>query len=92
MDARFLALACRICAEFGASVVKTYYCDHFEKITNGCPVPVVIAGGPKTDSELEVFQLLRASARGDRREPGAQYLAEPLPEDGAGLQALIHET
>ena len=58
MDARFLALACRICAEFGASVVKTYYCDNFEKVTGGCPVPVVIAGGPKTDSELEVFQFV----------------------------------
>jgi 3-hydroxy-5-phosphonooxypentane-2,4-dione thiolase len=58
MEARYLALACRICAEFGASVVKTYYCENFEKVTSGCPVPVVIAGGPKTDSELEVFQFV----------------------------------
>jgi putative autoinducer-2 (AI-2) aldolase len=58
MESRYLALACRICAEFGASVVKTYYCENFEKVTGGCPVPVVIAGGPKTDSELEVFQFV----------------------------------
>jgi putative autoinducer-2 (AI-2) aldolase len=57
-EARFLALACRICAEAGASVVKTYYCDDFEKVTYGCPVPVVIAGGPKTDSELQVFEFV----------------------------------
>lgn len=55
-DARYLALACRIAAELGARVVKTYYCEEgFEKVVRGCPVPVVIAGGPKVESELEVF-------------------------------------
>jgi putative autoinducer-2 (AI-2) aldolase len=40
-------------------VVKTYYCeDGFEKVVRGCPVPVVMAGGPKTESELEVFQFV----------------------------------
>ena len=48
-DARYLGLACRIAAELGAQVVKTYYCDDFEKIVNGCPVPVVIAGGKKIE-------------------------------------------
>jgi len=46
-DSRYLALACRIAAETGASFVKTYYCDDFEKVTGTCPVPVVIAGGKK---------------------------------------------
>jgi putative autoinducer-2 (AI-2) aldolase len=55
-DARYLALASRIAAELGARVVKTYYCDEgFEKVVRGCPVPIVIAGGPKVDSEVEVF-------------------------------------
>lgn len=55
-DARYLALASRIAAELGARVVKTYYCEEgFEKVVHGCPVPIVIAGGPKVDSELEVF-------------------------------------
>lgn len=55
-DARYLALASRIAAELGARVVKTYYCEEgFEKVVDGCPVPIVIAGGPKVDSELEVF-------------------------------------
>ncbi len=58
LEARYLALACRICAEMGAAVVKTYYCDDFEKVTGGCPAPVVIAGGPKTDSELEVLEFV----------------------------------
>ena len=58
LEARYLALACRICADMGAAVVKTYYCENFEAVTGGCPVPVVIAGGPKTDSELEVLQFV----------------------------------
>ncbi len=55
-DARYLALCCRIAAEFGARFVKTYYCEGFEKVVEGCPVPVLIAGGPKMDTELDALQ------------------------------------
>jgi len=48
-DARYLGLACRIAAELGAQIVKTYYCEDFEKVVGGCPVPVVIAGGKKIE-------------------------------------------
>lgn len=57
-DARYLALACRIAAELGARVVKTYWCPGFGKVVRGCPVPVVMAGGPQVDTELEVFQFV----------------------------------
>jgi putative autoinducer-2 (AI-2) aldolase len=54
-DARYLRLACRICAELGAHVVKTYYvAEAFETITASCPVPVVMAGGKKI-SEFEAL-------------------------------------
>lgn len=56
-DTKFLSLACRIGAEMGASVVKTYYCENFEQVVNGCPVPIVIAGGPKLETEMDVFEL-----------------------------------
>ena len=57
--ARFLSLSCRIAAELGAKVVKTYYCsEDFDKVTGGCPVPVVMAGGPKCETELEVFEFV----------------------------------
>jgi 3-hydroxy-5-phosphonooxypentane-2,4-dione thiolase len=46
-DARYLGLACRIAAEIGAHFVKTYYCEDFHKIVEGCPVPIVMAGGKK---------------------------------------------
>lgn len=57
-DARYLALCCRICAELGARVVKTYWCQDFQKVVQGCPVPVVIAGGPKCATEKEVFEFV----------------------------------
>ena len=58
-DARYLGLACRIAAELGARVVKTYWCEKdFDKVVKGCPVPVVIAGGPKCKTELEVFKFV----------------------------------
>ncbi len=55
-DARYLGLACRIAAELGAHIVKTYYCDEFEKVVQSCPVPVVIAGGKKI-SEKEALEI-----------------------------------
>lgn len=67
-DARYLGLACRIAAEFGAHLVKTYYCENFEKVVNACPVPVIIAGGPKLATELDALKLtydaIRAGAAG----------------------------
>ena len=56
-DARYLGLACRIAAEFGAHVVKTYYCENFEKVVEGCPVPVIIAGGKKLSKEVDALEL-----------------------------------
>jgi 3-hydroxy-5-phosphonooxypentane-2,4-dione thiolase len=58
-DARYLGLATRIIAELGAQVVKTYYCEPgFEKVTAGCPVPIVMAGGKKLP-ELEALTMAR---------------------------------
>ena len=57
-DARYLALSCRIAAELGARVVKTYWCENFDKVVKGCPVPVVIAGGPKCETALEVLEFV----------------------------------
>lgn len=58
-EARYLALCCRIAAELGAKVVKTYWCDKdFDKVVKGCPVPVVMAGGPKCKTEKEVFEFV----------------------------------
>ncbi len=56
---RYLGLCCRIAAELGAKVVKTYWCDDgFDKVVAGCPVPVVMAGGPKVETDKEVLEFV----------------------------------
>lgn len=66
-DARYLSLSCRIAAEFGAHMVKTYYCDDFQKVVASCPVPIIVAGGPKIPERdaLELtYNSIRAGAAG----------------------------
>jgi putative autoinducer-2 (AI-2) aldolase len=56
-DARYLGLCCRIASEIGAQMVKTYYCEDFGKVVGSCPVPLVIAGGPKLNTPLDALKL-----------------------------------
>ncbi len=67
-DSRYLGLASRICAENGATFVKTYYCETgFEQVVAACPVPIVIAGGKKLpeDEALEfAYQAIQQGAAG----------------------------
>lgn len=93
-EARYLAMACRICAEAGASVVKTYYSDNFEKIAQGCPVPVVIAGGPKTDNDREVLEFVYQGMQGGAIgvNLGRNIWQNDRPRAMArALQSIIHE-
>lgn len=62
-DARYLSLACRIAAEQGAHIVKTYYCDSFEKVVQSCPVPIIVAGGKKIP-ERDALQLTYNAIKG----------------------------
>jgi putative autoinducer-2 (AI-2) aldolase len=93
-DARYLALACRIAAELGASFVKTYYCDGFEKVVNSCPVPVVIAGGKKLETEMDVFKLthdaIKAGAVGVDMGRNIWQSDHPVPMIKA-IRAIVHE-
>jgi putative autoinducer-2 (AI-2) aldolase len=60
-DAKYMRLAARICAELGATYVKTYYVpEDFETVTASCPVPIVIAGGKKLPEE-EALLLARSA-------------------------------
>lgn len=60
-DARYLALACRVSAELGAHLVKTYYCEGFSKVVEACPVPIVVAGGPKLATIEDALTLAQAA-------------------------------
>ncbi len=93
-DVRFLSLSCRIAAELGASFVKTYYCDEFEKVVEGCPVPVVIAGGPKLETELDALKLARSAleegAAGVDMGRNIWQSEFPVPMIKA-VRAVVHE-
>lgn len=60
-DVKFVKHAARIGAELGADIVKTNYTgtiETFREVVEGCPVPVVIAGGPQMDTETQLLQMV----------------------------------
>lgn len=93
-DAQYLRLACRICAELGAHVVKTYYvAEGFETVTASCPVPVVMAGGkkvPELDALTMAYRAVGEGAGGV--DMGRNIFQSDAP--GAMIQAVgkvVHE-
>jgi putative autoinducer-2 (AI-2) aldolase len=93
-DARYLSTSCRIAAELGAHIVKTYYCDDFHKVTESCPVPVVIAGGPKLKNELDVLEMahnaLSCGARGVDMGRNIWQSHRPIAMITA-IRSIVHE-
>jgi len=70
-DVNNIKHAARVAAELGADIVKVVYTgsvESFKEVVDGCPVPVVIAGGPKMDSDEDIFKMvegaLKAGAKG----------------------------
>lgn len=64
LDANILAHVARVGAELGADLVKCPYSgdpESFKKVVEGCPVPVVIAGGPKCETDREVLEMVRGA-------------------------------
>lgn len=61
---KFFLLATRMLAEFGCQIVKSYYCDDFEKVTAACPVPLVMAGGKKLPEDEALEMVYRAMDEG----------------------------
>lgn len=67
-DAKYMRLATRMCAELGATYVKTYYVEKdFDTVTASCPVPIVIAGGkkqPEPDALAMAYNAIQQGASG----------------------------
>jgi len=65
-DWKYLSLACRICVEIGAHIVKTYYCEEgFNDVVQACgSVPVVIAGGKKIEERAALEMAHQAIKEG----------------------------
>ncbi|MHC1610093.1 MAG: 2-amino-3,7-dideoxy-D-threo-hept-6-ulosonate synthase [Candidatus Methanospirareceae archaeon] len=60
-DPEVVMHAARVGAELGADVIKTNYTgdpDSFKEVIRGCPVPVIIAGGPKANTDAEVVKMV----------------------------------
>jgi len=56
--------AARIAAELGADIAKVTYtgsADSFRKVIEGCPIPVLIAGGERAESDRKVFENVRGA-------------------------------
>jgi DhnA family fructose-bisphosphate aldolase class Ia len=65
-SAEAMASAARLAFEHGADVVKSYYTgsqDGFRRVTDNCPVPVLIAGGPKMETVEETLQVVHDATR-----------------------------
>jgi fructose-bisphosphate aldolase/2-amino-3,7-dideoxy-D-threo-hept-6-ulosonate synthase len=61
-DPEVVKLSARVGAELGADIIKTNYTgdpDTFKEVVDGCPVPVVIAGGPKVETEEDLFRMVK---------------------------------
>ena len=93
-DARYLAMASRVCAENGAHVVKTYFCEEgFEKVTATCPVPIVIAGGkklPELDALTMAYQAIDQGASGVDMGRNVFQADNPAAMIQA-VRAIVHE-
>jgi 3-hydroxy-5-phosphonooxypentane-2,4-dione thiolase len=93
-DARYLGLASRICAENGATFVKTYFCETgFEQVVAACPVPIVIAGGKKLpeDEALEfAYQAIQQGAAGVDMGRNVFQSEHPIAMIQA-VRAVVHD-
>lgn len=93
-DARYLSLACRVCAENGATFVKTYFCEpDFARVTATCPVPIVIAGGKKLpeDQALEfAYRAIQEGASGVDMGRNVFQAEHPVAMIQA-IRAVVHD-
>ncbi len=63
-DPEAVALVARVGGELGADMVKTVYTgspDSFREVVEGCPVPIVIAGGPKCENDRDALQMVKGA-------------------------------
>lgn len=90
---KFFLLATRVLAENGANVVKSYYCDGFERVAAACPVPIVIAGGKKLPEPEALEMAYRAIQEGARGvDMGRNIFQSDCPAGMAqAIGKVVHE-
>lgn len=96
-DPDVVAHCARVGVELGADIVKVNYTGDrksFARVVEGCCVPVVIAGGPKLDSELDLVRMVHDSvqAGGAGLSVGRNIFQHPNPAKiVAALHKVVHE-
>ncbi len=78
--------AARVGAELGADIVKVNYTgstESFRQVVEGCPVPVVIAGGEKMETDQEILEMVKGAieAGGAGVSIGRNIFQHKNPED-----------
>ena len=87
----------RLGAELGADIVKVSYTgsvESFRRVVAGCPVPVVIAGGPKMSSDRDILEMVKGSieAGGAGASIGRNVFQHRDPSRMVGaISLLVHE-
>lgn len=92
-DAKYLSLASRMAAELGAHIVKTYFCEDFEKVVDTCPVPIVIAGGkkqPEKDALKMAYNAIQSGAIGVDMGRNIFQSSDPVGMIKA-VNAIVHK-
>ncbi len=96
-EPKVLKHAARLGAEIGADIVKVSYTgavETFREVVEGCPVPVVIAGGPKMSSDREILEMVRGAieAGGAGVSIGRNVFQHRNPTRMVGaISMLVHE-
>lgn len=87
----------RLGAELGADIVKVSYTgsmESFREVVLGCPVPVVIAGGPKMNSERDILEMVKGAveAGGAGVSIGRNIFQHRDPSRMVGaISLIVHE-
>lgn len=94
-DSRYLGLATRMIAEFGAQMVKTYFSEEgFDRVTAGCPVPIIVAGGKKLPVLEALTMAYRAVDQGASGvDMGRNIFQRKAPEAMIkAVRGVVHES
>ncbi len=95
-DVNVVKHSARVAGEMGADIVKVPYTgsvDSFREVTEGCNIPVVIAGGEKMDSDEEILEMVKGSieAGGSGISIGRNIFQHDDPEKIVrAMSSIIH--
>jgi DhnA family fructose-bisphosphate aldolase class Ia len=96
-DPETVAHCARVAAELGADIVKVAYTgdpETFRRVTEGCPIPVVIAGGPKMSNDREILEMVEGAMKAGAKgvSIGRNAFQHDDPEKIVrAIAAIVHE-